>query len=40
MIGKEGDNEISFETISNAVNSTPYALATAIGGRTRKIYEG
>ena len=40
MIGKEGDNEIRFETISNAVNSTPYALATAIGGRTRRIYEG
>ena len=40
MIGKEGDNEIRFETISNAVKSTPYALATAIGGRTRRIYEG
>ena len=40
MIGKEGDNEIRFETISNAVKSTPYALATSIGGRTRRIYEG
>jgi len=40
MIGKDGNNEIRFETIANAVKTTPYALATAIGGRTQRIYQG
>tara|TARA_B110000444_G_scaffold225402_1_gene229239 strand:+ start:555 stop:1661 length:1107 start_codon:yes stop_codon:yes gene_type:complete len=40
MIGKDGSNEIRFETISNTIKSTPYVLATGIGGRTQRIYQG
>ena len=40
MIGKDGSDEIRFETIASALKTTPYVLATAIGGRTQRIYKG
>ncbi|MBT3738306.1 MAG: alanine racemase [Candidatus Marinimicrobia bacterium] len=40
MIGKDGNNEIRFETIANSIQTTPYVLSTAIGGRTQRIYHG
>ena len=40
MIGQEGHDEIRIETISNAIQSTPYVIATGIGGRTKRIYQG
>ena len=40
MIGRDGNNEIRFETIANSIQTTPYVLSTAIGGRTQRIYQG
>jgi len=40
LIGQEGHDEIRIETISNAIQSTPYVIATGIGGRTKRIYQG
>ena len=40
MIGRDGNNEIRFETIANSIQTTPYVLSTAIGGRTQRIYHG
>ncbi|MGY8780279.1 MAG: alanine racemase [Fidelibacterota bacterium] len=39
LIGKIGNDTILMETIAAKINSTPYVLATAIGGRTQRIYQ-
>ena len=38
FFGENNSGNISVETISNNINSTPYVLLTAIGGRTKYIY--
>ena len=38
FFGANNLGNISVETISNNINSTPYVLLTAIGGRTKYIY--
>ena len=38
FFGQNSNGHIPIETIADAINSTPYVLLTAIGGRTRHIY--
>ncbi len=39
LMGKRGEDEITMETVAKSINSTPYVLSTAIGGRTERIYQ-
>ncbi|MEA1881733.1 MAG: alanine racemase [Candidatus Marinimicrobia bacterium] len=39
LIGEVGNDVVRMETIAKKINSTPYVLATAIGGRTERIYQ-
>ncbi len=39
LIGQDGQDEVRMETIANQIHSTPYVIATAIGGRTQRIYQ-
>tara|TARA_B100000315_G_C14595101_1_gene598459 strand:+ start:3960 stop:5069 length:1110 start_codon:yes stop_codon:yes gene_type:complete len=38
FFGDDGQNQIRIEDIAREINSTPYVLMTAIGGRTERIY--
>ena len=38
FFGDDGHNRIRIEDIAREINSTPYVLMTAIGGRTERIY--
>ena len=39
LFGLSENGKINMETIANHIDSTPYVLATGIGGRTRRIYK-
>ncbi|MBT3478162.1 MAG: alanine racemase [Candidatus Marinimicrobia bacterium] len=39
LIGESGNDDVRMEMIAEKINSTPYVLATAIGGRTHRIYQ-
>ena len=39
LFGLSDNGEIKMETIANHIDSTPYVIATGIGGRTRRIYK-
>jgi len=39
LMGKWEEDEITMETIAKSIDSTPYVLSTAIGGRTERIYQ-
>jgi alanine racemase len=39
LMGKWEEDEITIETIAKSIDSTPYVLSTAIGGRTERIYQ-
>jgi len=39
LMGKWEEGEITMETIAKSIDSTPYVLSTAIGGRTERIYQ-
>jgi alanine racemase len=39
LIGENGKDCIRMETIAENIHLTPYVIATAIGGRTERIYQ-
>jgi len=39
LIGENGKDSIRMETIAKNIQLTPYVIATAIGGRTQRIYQ-
>jgi len=39
LIGENGKDSIRMETIAENIQLTPYVIATAIGGRTQRIYQ-
>lgn len=39
LIGENANDAVRMETIAQNIYSTPYVLATAIGGRTQRIYQ-
>ena len=40
FFGDDGENRILVEDIARDIQSTPYVLLTAIGGRTKRVYSG